>query len=590
MTAVTTITPNTIIPEITNAPMPTEGMVSITDRVKVEPSNIVALAAPGANAISLVDADGMLEAEKRDLGQRIAPRRLEVGADATGSSLRGDKLTLLGVSWLALAWTAFPDWSWADEVKQRNINTGTIKSKHKLAFATAATFNLDPNHENPEIAKQHGQLVDRLALAGEGLVGIIQNLPLDERSAITFDDEGAERLVPYLKKAGGINAVAAATRAENRKTPAERDHQIALDPAKTDAYLVAAGRHELLTTVEGVAENDATITLALAVNVDGQMVQLQADIGLADAVLAQALKGQAPVDPLVDTMGEILQVGTMIEELETVHVRDNLTDPDAKDADKRLASRHIVFMPDGTMRVSPILNPDSPVVLVQTLQPLLAEWPKMPCHLQAQSRRIVEANIANPERRKLFKVHVDEPGKTLGHSRLVFTTEVAVGPTNAKAEVGGLIEPLRSKQENYPLDVRHKDFVPDWEFPLGGPARQLLVAFASAIKSPGDKAVTVNMDGAEAKFEFANNSQSQTVDAPTGTKGKVRVMARHLRSALTTIATLPLVKDGVTFAADREGAVRITFVTKRAVYAVFIPALKTDGALSNRYFAAIKVA
>ncbi len=573
--------------ETTNVAVATDGMVSVTDRVKVEPSNIAEPAPASIEAISLADADGMLDAEKRSLGERIAPRRLEVGADATGSALRGDKLMLLGVAWLALSWIAFPTWDWAEEVKKRGINTGAIKSKHKLAFATAATFNLDPSHKTPEIAKQHGQLVDRLSLAAEGLVGIIEKLPLDERSAITFDDEGADKIAAYLKKAGGINAVAAATRAENRKTPVERDHQIALDPAKASEYLVEAGRRALLDNAEGVTDKGATLTLALAAKMDGEIVLVEADAGLADAVLEQALKAQAPVDPIVDTMGEILQVGTMIEEVETDHPKDNLKDAKDEDTEKRPAFRHVVFMPDGTMRVSPILNPDSPVVLVQTAQPVLADWPKMPCHLQAQSRRIVEANIANPDRRKLFTAHVEDPGKTLGHARLVFTTDVAAEPANGKAEVGVLVEPLRSKQENYPLDVRHKDFAPDWEFPLGLSARQLLMGFVSTIKSPGGKAVTIDVGEGEANFGFGKNCQ--TVDAATPAKGKVKVMARHLQSALTTIATLPLIKDSVTFAADRDGAVRITFATARAEYAVFIPAVMANNALSNRWIAPIKV-
>ena len=577
----------TITRETANAAAPADGMVSITEQVKVEPSNVATPTVSDAKTVSVVDVGGMLEAEKRDLSERIAPRRLEVGADATGTALRGDKLMLLGVSWLALAWIACPGWDWAEEVKRRQINTGAIKSKHKFAFATAATFKLDPNHETPEIAKQHGQLVDRLSLAGEGLVAIIEKLPLDERNAITIDDAGAEEVAALLKKAGGINAVAAAQRVENRKTPAERDHQIALDPTKANEYLVRAGTDALLGQAEGVTENDATVTLALAVNVGGQTVHLEVDAGLADAALAQALKAQAPVDPVVDTIGEILQVGKMIEEVETDHPKNPLADREDDDTEMRPASRHIVFIPDGTMRVSPILNPDSPVVLVQTTQPVLADWPTKPCHLQAQSRRRVEANIASPDRRKLFKVRVEEPGKTLGHSRLLFTTEVAAEPKNGKAEVGVLVEPLRSKQENYPLDVRHEDFKPDWEFPLSGAARQLLVGFVSAIKSPRDKAVTVNMNGSEAEFAFGKGSQ--TVDADTPTGGKVSVMARHLQSALTTIVALPLVKNSLTFAADREGAVRISFSTERAAYAVFIPALKADGGLSNRYFTPIKL-
>ncbi|MHA6298546.1 hypothetical protein [Devosia sp. CAU 1758] len=575
---------------ITNAVVANEGMVSVTEQVKFEPSNSAEPTPVTIEAIS-VDALGSLDdAKKAELGEFLSKVRTDAGATALNGMSRTDASLKRAISALVLERLVFPDKDWADEAKKRGVDTTKFKSKHKAAPSVYATFVVDIDKGTPEDRRNLGRNAERWCLAVEGAENRIKALLPDEQRKFTLDDRGFDHVANFIDEHGGINAIAASTRAENNKTPAERDHQIALDTAKASEYLVEAGRRALLDHAEGVTDKGATVTLALAAKMDGQTVVMEADAGLADAVLEQALKAQAPVDPIVDAVGEILQVGTMIEEVETDLPKDLLEDPTDKNTDKRLASRHIVFMPDGTMRVSTILNPHSPVVLVQTAQPVLAVWPTMPCHLQAQSRRRVEANIASPHRRKLFKMHVEEPGKTLGHCRLVFATAVAVEPKNGKAEVGVLVEPLRSKQENYPLDVRHEDFKPDWEFPLGGADRQLLVGFVSAIRSPGHKTITINMDGSEAEFVFGKTSQ--TLDAATPTRGKVSVMARHLRSALTTIADLPLVKDPknpVTFAADREGAVRISFATKRATYAVFIPAVKGDETLSNRYFTPIKV-
>lgn len=583
-------TPDTTTPEAIDATAVIEARRTVpADMASVEiiRDDDAVPSIPDAEAISVDGLAALDEVKKAQLAEFLAKVRRDAARNALSGMSRTDASMQRAICALTLERILSPEKDWAEEAKKRGADTGKVKSKHKAASSVYATFVVDVEKGTPEDLQNLARNAERWSLAVEGLENKIKALSPNEQRKFTLDDNGIDHAVGYLDENGGINAVAAAQRAENRQTPAEREHQIALNAAKADEYLVEAGKQEMLDHAEGVKDGEATISLALVIEVGGKKVLLSANAGLADAVLAQALKAQAPVDPLVDTVGEILQVGAMIEELETDTPTDNLDDPKASDTEKRLASRHIVFKPDGSMLVSPILNPDGPVVLVQTKQPILKDWPKMPCHLQAQSRRTIEANIASPDRRKLFAASIVDPGKTQGHARIVFATSVAEKPESGKTSVSVLVEPLRSQQGNYPLDVLHANFSPKQEFPVNRDGLQLLMDFASGIKSPGANSVTVEMTGAEAKFTFGR--KSKVVAAATPTKGLVKVMARHLRSALTTIADLPLAENSVTFATDGDGAVRIGFRTARADYAVFIPAV-VNGKLSNRHFTAMTVA
>src|SRR5690606_12090196 len=128
---------------------------------------------------------------------------------------------------------------------------------------------------------------------------------------------------------------------------------------------------------------------------------------------------------------------------------------------------------------------------------ILTDWPKELHHFQTFGRRKAEVNIAAPERRKLFDTRVDGPGDTLGHCRVVLTTNAAATPEDLKRDVGFLVEPLRSEPGNYPLDVLDSEFKTKAkvEFALDGNAQQLLFGITGGLKSAGDEAVTINLDG-----------------------------------------------------------------------------------------------
>jgi hypothetical protein len=202
-------------------------------------------------------------------------------------------------------------------------------------------------------------------------------------------------------------------------------------------------------------------------------------------------------------------------------------------------------------------------------------------HFQTFGRRKAEVNIVAPDRRKLFDLRVEDPGKTLGHARVVLTTSAAENPDDATRDVGFLVEPLRSAPGNFPLGVQDAAFRPTLECSFDGNAQKLLVGITGGLKSAGDKSATISFDGDNSKFR--TKRELLNLDVKSAKTGTVTVLAAHLRAVLSTIADLPLVGD-LAFATDFDGAVRISFATKRADYVVFIPALADDGARSNRYF------
>lgn len=578
---VSTSLDTTITSETTNAAAATKGVVSVTDRVKVETSNTAEPAPADVEAISLVDIPGMDEAKKAQINSDLSARRLKAGSEASNAMLLGDARAVRSIAILAIQMAVFPDTDWTQEAKYVGVDTDKIKSKHPAAMAVAGTFGLKPYSEDEKVAKQHGQYLDRYALATEGLKNLILALPADELEKITTDDAGFKTVEKLIEKAGGVNELAAQQRKANRQTPDEREWRIDLAPAEVKAYLEKLGRDTLLAGVKG--EGTPNISFALAVEVDGKPVSAPTKLALESPLLSQALCSLAPVDPLVDTLGELLQAGSMVAEVTTNIPVDGLEDATDPKTKKRLASRHFVLKPDGSMLISPILNPESPVVVVKTRQPILPNWPETFHHFQTFGRRKAEVNIAAPERRKLFDVRVDGPGDTQGHCRVVLTTPAAATPEDRKRDVGFLVEPLRSEPGNYPLDVLDGEFKAKLEFALDGNAQQLLFGIVRGLKSAGDEAATISLDGTHVKF--STKRQLLKLEAKTAKTGEVKVRAAHLHAVVSTLAVLPLVPDSVvTFATDLDGAVRISFTTERADYAVFLPAVMAKGGLSNRYF------
>lgn len=568
--------------ETTNAAAVTEGMVSVNDRVKVEPSDTAEPAPANVEAISLADIPGMDDGKKAQINSDLSAQRLKAGSEANNAMLLGDARTLRGIAILAIQMAVFPHTDWTQEAAGI-VDTDKIKSKHPAAMAVAGTFGFKPYSDDPKVAKQHGQYLDRYALATEGLKNLILALPADEFERITLDENGIKAVAKRLDDAGGVNQLAAGQRKANRQTPDEREWRIDLAPAKVKAHLEERGSETLLAGVKG--KGSPSISLALAVEVDGKPVSAPTKLDLGSPLLSQALCSLAPVDPRVDTLGELLQAGSMVAEVKTDIPVDGLEDATDPKTKMRVASRHFVLKPDGSMLISPILNSESLVVVVKTKQPILPDWPETLHHFHTFGRRKAEVNIAAPERRKLFDMQIDGPGDTLGHCRVVLTTNAAATREDAKKDVGFLVEPLRSEPGNYPLDVLDGEFATKakLEFALDGNAQQLLFGIVRGLKSAGDEAATINLDGTHVKFN--TKRQLLKLGAKTAKTGEVNVRAAHLHAVVSTLAGLPLIPDSVvTFATDLDGAVRISFTTERADYAAFLPAVMAKGGLSNRYF------
>jgi len=560
--------------------VPAEGTLSTADRAMVEASDNAEPSPSAGGATNVADIAGLDEATKVRINADWTALRQRAGAEAMNGMLRGDAQTQRSIAMLALQVVMFPGNDWAQEASDIGVETHSIRSKHPLAMAVAATFGLKPYSEDAKVAKQDGQYLDRWALAAEGLKNQILAMTPQELEKVTLDESGIKAVEKLLSDAGGINALAATQRKARRQTPDQRDYQIDLALAQVDEILVTAGRRALLAGVEGVANAASTISLALA-DVDGNPILLPTKFDVDSPLLSPVLRSLAPVDPVLDTVGELLKAGMIVEERETKIPQNNLEDPENPNTEMRLASRHFVLQPDGTMLISPILNLDSPVVVVKTTQPILPTWPKTLHHFQTFGRRKAEVNIVDPDRRKLFDLRVEDPGNTLGHARVVLTTTAAAKPEDADRDVGFLVEPLRSAPGNFPLGVQVAAFRPTLECSFDGNAQKLLLGIAGSLKSAGDKPVSISFDGDNAKFRTTRELLG--LDAKSSKTGTVTVLAAHLRAVLSTIADLPLAEDLV-FATDFDGAVRISFATKRADYAVFIPARADDGARSNRCF------
>lgn len=545
------------------------------------------------NAATVADLD---EQAKLDLSDWLVSQSHTVSREAKKLLAHGKARQQQAVALLALELALFQTTDWEALLKGRGINPAGIKCRHKMARAVAATFGLDVSVDDAAIAKQASQMIDRLSLAVEWLANKIEGLGVDALQRITFDDGGVGRVVDLLMDHGGINAAAETQRAINNTPEADRDLKIEIDPDDAQRMLVSAGE-KALREKAGVSDESMELSVSVVVEIAGKQFPVSLEPKFMDTVKERAFAAATEVDSAVDTLGELLQVGKLVEERETDLPVNNLDDPDAASTTMRLTTRHFVLRSDKSVLISPILAEKlgSPVVIAKPKYLLATPPTRTLWELETRGRRKAEANIADPMRRKFFTSSMGDYEGTQGLARLVLTTAAAGDEAKRAEDVGVLVQPLRSASGNLPLDVSAASFKAEFELTAtmlramakDMPSKAKASAKAKNGKAKSASAAELSINGTTGKIELG--TKTITFDAQKPSKdGTVRLRGDHLLPIVNTLVGLPLVSL-LGIAVDPTGGLRMTFSTKLADYEVYAPALMKDSDLpSNRYFKAIE--
>lgn len=464
-----------------------------------------------------------------------------------------------------------PGYNWKMEAAE--LMLFVPDSDHTFMAATAATFGAHASDEKAR--KARAAFLDRMALAVEWLVGVFD----DEPAKYSADQVGIDALVKVIDDNNGLSKLASLQRLQNAKKAASsttRDAKIELDQ---DAV-----RHTRLERARTLLEQKAPTTNAVVklglVYDDGSNQSVGMTLPVSDDRLEQALLDLDVVEPLVDRLGELMQAGEMVGEVATTIPVDVMDDPEAPEQGFRPAYRHFVFVDEQPVVITPILTSSSVIVRATPKAPIFEAPLGVPCHLRTRERQIMEANIAEPERRKVFSAEIAGPGDTKGICRFVVTTEAASDKADNGRNVGVLVEPIRSAQGNLPLafDIerftpritgqisltswksRHNDYVAKVTKPTGATAS-------------GRQKHTLNMGSW--KIASAKKDDERDMGAE-GVTTDVDVMAGDFYRVSQLIAALPVVGH-ITVSAEKHTGLCIAFSTRHFAYEVYVPALTTGG-------------
>lgn len=497
--------------------------------------------------------------------------RRTIGQDSQ-SEFEGSRTKLKEASaMLAIEIANRPGHDWAAEAAELMLSVPV--SNHTYIAATAATFGAQASDEKTK--KARSAFLDRTTLAVEWLVGVVTAEP----SKYPADQTGIDALLVLIDDKGGLSKLATLQRQENanKAQPAStREAKIVLDSDAVRRTRIERARRLLEKNAPSTA---AVVRLGLVYD-DGSSQSVGVTFPDNDAKLEQAMLDVDVVEPLVNQLGELMQAGQMVAEETTTIPVDPMDDPEEPENGFRVAHRHFVFADEQPVVIAPILSSSSVIVRATPMVPLFAKPLGVPCHLRTRERRIMEANIADPQRRKVFSAAIAGPGDTKGVCRFVVTTEAADDKADNGRNVGVLVEPLHSAQGNLPLAIDLARFTPRIEGHIS------LTAWRSRHNDYVAKATKPTGTSAAAQQKHSLNTTSWKIASSKrdderdmngeGVATEVEVMTGDFYRVSQVIAALPVIGQ-IMVKAERHTGLCIAFATQHFAYEVYIPALTTGG-------------
>ena len=472
---------------------------------------------------------------------------------------------------LAIEIASRPGHDW--EAEAAELMLAVPQSNHTHMAATAATFGAQASDEKAK--KARSAFLDRTALAVEWLVNAVSTEPTEYPA----DQNGLDAVIKVIDDKGGLSKLATLQRQENatKVQPAStREAKIALNSDAVRRIRIERARKLL---EQKAPTMKAVVKLGLVYD-DGSNQSVGLTLPVNDSKLEQAMLDIDVVEPLVDQLGELLHAGQMVAEEATNIPADAMDDPEEPENGFRVAHRHFIFVDEQPVVVSPILSSSSVIVRATPLTPLFQEPLSVPCHLRTRERRIMEANIADPERRKVFSAEIAGPGDTTGVCRFVVKTEAADDKADLSRNVGVLVEPLHSAQGNFPLALDLERFSSRIEGHISLTAwRGRHNHYISKVTKPTGASATARqkhiLDATSWKIASSKKDDERDMNGD-GIATEVEVMAGDFYRVSQVIAALPVLGQ-ITVKAERHTGLCIGFATANFAYEVYVPALTSGG-------------
>lgn len=525
------------------------------------------LPTPSADAVvpkarTIADLEKLDDATRTRLGSDWADRCQKAGVDFQDLDARRDSYLQRAIAALALSIALFPDTDWAAKVNALQIGAANIKSKHKAAMAVVGTFALNPHQADKAKAKLDGQALDRNALATEWLANHVAELDDSAKATLTLDDAGIDYLTNVLLANGGIRTVGEMQRAENRNAAEASRLRLAIHK-KGAASIVEERGEQHLRTQYGLAMG-APVPFTVEVKVGGAQTAYTVPAELVAAIQASVYESVAGVDPLVDALGEIMKVSTVVPH--------QLAGAAAMAAPEMGAgSRQVVLRADQSVQIStmPGSRANGPVLIARPVAKTIEPWPTVSCRMVSEGWQFAEANLIDTDRRKYFKASVQVDA---GAAASITLTTATGAETPAEETIA--LEPLVSGRTAYPVEFDKASFSADFVLEVDAPDLTEWRTEAASKLRIAENHVKLVASGASASFKIGKHTLSAPQTGPT-MAGEVYLRPIDFVALAKAIDGLVLAGSGkVSFEIDQDLAMRITFETSLAAYELYVPVVQ----------------
>ncbi|WP_026784784.1 hypothetical protein [Pleomorphomonas koreensis] len=255
---------------------------------------------------------------------------------------------------------------------------------------------------------------------------------------ITYDSAGVTMLMDIIESEGGINKIAL-------DSAADSSEHAEVIPLSSDAHTIRQSAMAKSLLGGALGGGSGSLIFALALQSGGEEPKIARTLNLPPEAMPLVYFALDLADERIKLLAKLFKVGEALVKEKASILVNHEDDPNDSASPRRLASRQFVFHPDGKMSISPILNPSSVIIKVVPTADLLGEPIQRHVRFQTYGRRRAAANIKDRKRRDRFDLEVTGPGDTEGIKRIKLTTSVEKDEQDRVADVGMLIEQVRSR-------------------------------------------------------------------------------------------------------------------------------------------------
>jgi hypothetical protein len=391
---------------------------------------------------------------------------------------------------------------------------------------------------------------------------------------ITYDSAGVTMLMDIIESEGGVNKMAL-------DSSADSSEHAEVIPLSSDAHTIRQSAMAKSLLGGALGGGSGSLIFALAVQSDVGEPKIARALDLPSEALPFVYSALDLADERIKLLAELFEVGEALVEEKTSVLVNHDDDPNDSASPRRLASRQFVFHPDRKMTISPILNPSSVIIKVAPSVELLDEPIQGHVRFQTYGRRRAAANLKDRKRHDAFDFEVTGPGDTEGIKRIKLTTSVAKDEQDRVADVGMLIEQVRSRTNNFPTLVSDS-------FRPTIPADNLhglidkMVEIVPTVKKFRKDGAPVQLTLASQSLAIACHKKIVTVPAPSAqASGTADVHPDDFVAVTEALSRLPL-KGAISVSMD-EHMVAFRFATALASYEVYLPSVSDKLHRSNRH-------